>query len=165
MQLGLSASAAPNLIDRLHILLAVHRLWLHELRGRLDIAFSGIAGLRLQRTDFEQIRSGVARTFFNYNSRLQGVADTVAETLAAQSASLQSLETRLQRVSSSGSSFAYFSCRRFACWLRAASSMQRPRDPDDPRALEPQPSPSVSTCASFAHMLPFATPLPAPPVP
>ena len=43
--------------------------------------------------------------------------------------------------------------------------MKRPRDPDDRRDLEPQPSPSVSTGASSAHMLPFATPLPAPPVP
>ena len=67
--------------------------------------------------------------------------------------------------SSSGSSFAYFSCRRFACWLRAASRMQRPRGPDGRRDLEPQPSPSVSTEASSAHMLPFPTPLPAPPVP
>ena len=57
--------------------------------------------------------------------------------------------------SSSGSSFAYFSCRRFACWLRAASSMQRPRDPDGRKDLEPQPSPSVSTFASFANMLPL----------
>ena len=98
MQPGLSDSAALNLIDRLQRLLAVYRLWLHELRGRLDIAFIRIAGLRSQGSDFAEIRSEVARTFFNYNSRLQVVEDTVEETLAAQSASLQALETRLQRV-------------------------------------------------------------------
>ena len=83
MQLGLSDSAALNLIDRLHRFLSVHRLWLHEQRGRLGIAFSGIAGLRSQGCAFEAIRSKIARTFFNYNSRLQVVAETVAETLAA----------------------------------------------------------------------------------
>ena len=108
MQLGLSDSAALNLIDRLHRFLAVHRLWLHELRGRLGIAFSGIAGLRSQRSAFEEIRSEIARTFFNYNSRLQVVAETVAATLAAQSASLQSLETRLQRVQLLGLLFCIF---------------------------------------------------------
>ena len=108
MQLGLSDSAALNLIDRLQRLLAVYRLWLHELRGRLDIAFIRIAGLRSQGSDFEEIRSEVARTFFNYNSRLQVVEDTVEETLAAQSASLQSLETRLQRVQFLGLLFCIF---------------------------------------------------------
>ena len=97
MQPGLSDSAALNLIDRLQRLLAVYRLWLHELRGRLDVAFIGIAGLRTLGSDFEEIRREVARTFFNYNSRLQVVEDSVEETLAAQSAALQSLETRLQR--------------------------------------------------------------------
>ena len=75
----------------------VYRLWLHELRGRLDVAFIRIAGLRTLGSDFEEIRREVARTFFNYNSRLQVVEDSVEETLAAQSAALQSLETRLQR--------------------------------------------------------------------
>eukprot|EP00439_Symbiodinium_sp_Y106_P000898 s6644_g1.t1 len=96
MQPGLSDSAALNLFDRLQRLLAVYRLWLHELRGRLDIAFISIAALRSQGGDFEEIRREVARTFFNYNSRLQVVEDSVEETLAAQSAALQSLETRLR---------------------------------------------------------------------
>ena len=74
----------------------MYRLWLHELRGRLDIAFISIAALRSQGGDFEEIRREVARTFFNYNSRLQVVEDSVEETLAAQSAALQSLETRLR---------------------------------------------------------------------
>ena len=97
MQPGLSDSAALNLIDRPQRLLAVYRLCLHELRGRLDVAFIRIAGLRSLESDFEEIRREVARTFFNYNSRLQVVEDSVEETLAAQSAALQSLETRLQR--------------------------------------------------------------------
>ena len=43
--------------------------------------------------------------------------------------------------------------------------MKRPRDPDDRRALEPQPSPPASSAASSAHVQPFENPLPAPPAP
>ena len=82
-------SSALNLLDRLQRLLAVYRLWLHELRGRLDIAF-------IER-DFQEIRLEVARTFFNFNSRLQSVEDTVESTLEAQSSVLRSLELRLQK--------------------------------------------------------------------
>ena len=103
-----SQTAALNLIDRLQRLLAVYRLWLHELRGRLDVAFIRIAGLRSQGSDFEEIRREVARTFFNYNCRLQVVEDSVEETLAAQSAALQSLETRLQRGQLLGLLFCIF---------------------------------------------------------
>ena len=108
MQPGLSDSAALNLIDRLQSLLAVHRLWLQELRGCLSIAFISIAGLRSQGSAFAEIRSEVARTFFNHDSRLQVPEDTVEETLAAQSASLQPLETRLQRVQFLGLLFCIF---------------------------------------------------------
>ena len=108
MQPGLSDSAALNLIDRLQSLLAVHRLWLQELRGCLSIAFISIAGLRSQGSAFAEIRSEVARPFFNHDSRLQVPEDTVEETLAAQSASLQPLETRLQRVQFLGLLFCIF---------------------------------------------------------
>ena len=43
--------------------------------------------------------------------------------------------------------------------------MKRPRDPDDRRDLEPQPSPPPSSAASSAHVPPFENPLPAPPAP
>ena len=43
--------------------------------------------------------------------------------------------------------------------------MKRPRDPDDRRDLEPQPSPPASSAASSAHVQPFENPLPAPPAP
>ena len=97
------ANSAVNLLDRLQRLLAVYRLWLHELRGRLDIAFIEIAGLRSQGSDFQEIRLEVARTFFNFNSRLQSVEDTVESTLEAQSAVLRSFELRWQRAQLVGS--------------------------------------------------------------
>ena len=40
--------ATVFLLSRLQRLLAVYRLWLHELRGRLDSAFVRIAGLHSQ---------------------------------------------------------------------------------------------------------------------
>ena len=47
MQAGCSALELPavlHLVDRIQRLLAAYRLWLHELRGRLDIAFICEAG-------------------------------------------------------------------------------------------------------------------------
>ena len=62
-------------------LLAAYRLWLQELRGRLDVAFIQIAGLRGQGPEYQEIRAEVARTVFNFNSRLQGTEDDLEQVL------------------------------------------------------------------------------------
>ena len=91
-------SETLRLFDRIQRLLAIYRLWLHELRGRLDQAFIAVAGLRSQGRDFQEIRAEVARTIFNFNSRLQAVEDEVESTLESQAAVLGAFELRLQRV-------------------------------------------------------------------
>ena len=91
-------SATLSLVDRIQRLLAIYRLWLHELRGRLDQAFIAVARLRSQGRDFQEIRAEVARTIFNFNSRLQAVEDEVESTLESQAAVLGAFELRLQRV-------------------------------------------------------------------
>ena len=90
-------AGTSRLISRLQHLLAVC-LWFHELRGRLAIAFIDIAGIRVRSSDFRDIRSKVARTFFNFNSSLQSVEDSVAAALESQSSDLSSLQARLRGV-------------------------------------------------------------------
>ena len=95
MQPGLPE--ALTLLGRIQYLLAVYRLWLHELRGRLDIAFIEISALRIRSSDFEAIRREVARIFFNFNSRLQRVEDTFQASFEDHSALISSVALRLQR--------------------------------------------------------------------
>ena len=89
-------SSLLRLVDRIQRLLAAYRLWLQELRGRLDVAFIQIAGLRAQGPGFQEIREEVARTVLNFNSRLQ---DDLEQVLERQTVALRSLEIRLQHFS------------------------------------------------------------------
>ena len=93
--------ATVFLLSRLQRLLAVYRLWLHELRGRLDSAFVRIAGLHSQIFDlsnrvvraeenFEEVRGEVARTILNFNGRLEAVEDSLEEGLTRQAGLLSS---------------------------------------------------------------------------
>ena len=79
----------------------MYRLWLHELRGRLDFAFVRIAGLHSQifglsnrivraEENFEEVRGEVARTILNFNGRLEAVEDSLEEGLARQAGLLSS---------------------------------------------------------------------------
>ena len=92
-------SSLLRLVDRIQRLLAAYRLWLQELRGRLDVAFIQIAGLRAQGPGFQEIREEVARTVLNFNSRLQDTEDDLEQVLERQTVALRSLEIRLQHFS------------------------------------------------------------------
>ena len=92
-------SSLLRLVDRIQRLLAAYRLWLQELRGRLDVAFIQIAGLRAQGPGFHEIREEVARTVLNFNSRLQDTEDDLEQVLERQTVALRSLEIRLQHFS------------------------------------------------------------------
>lgn len=91
-----SSSEVLCLIDRIQRLLAAYRLWLQELRGRLDVAFIQIAGLRAQGPEYQEIRAEVARTVFNFNSRLQGTEDDLEQVLERQVVALGELERRIR---------------------------------------------------------------------
>ena len=72
---------------------------LHVMRAyRFSTVFIAVARLRSQGRDFQEIRAEVARTIFNFNSRLQAVEDEVESTLESQAAVLGAFELRLQRV-------------------------------------------------------------------
>ena len=92
-----------DLISRIQRLLAICRLWIHESRGRLDTAFLEISALRVRlhslAAELREARSEEFRTFFNFNSRLQAVEDTVEETLEQQALVLRGLESRVRGVS------------------------------------------------------------------
>ena len=98
MQAGsaLELPAVLCLVDRIQRLLAAYRLWLQELRGRLDVAFLQIAGLRAQGPGFQEIREEVARTVLNFNSRLQDTEDDLEQVLERQAIAFRSFELRLQ---------------------------------------------------------------------
>ena len=85
-----SSSEVLCLIDRIQRLLAAYRLWLQELRGRLDVAFIQIAGLRAQGPEYQEIR------VFNFNSRLQGTEDDLEQVLERQAVALGELERRIR---------------------------------------------------------------------
>ena len=97
------SSEALDLISRIQRLLAIFRLWIHESRGRLDVAFLEISALRVQlhslAGELREARSEEFRTFFNFNSRLQAVEDSVEETLEHQASVLRGLELRARGVS------------------------------------------------------------------
>ena len=61
---------------------------------RFSTVFIAVARLRSQGRDFQEIRAEVARTIFNFNSRLQAVEDEVE----SKAAVLRAFELRLQRV-------------------------------------------------------------------
>ena len=68
---------------------------LHVMRAyRFSTVFIAVARLRSQGRDFQEIRAEVARTIFNFNSRLQAVEDEVE----SKAAVLRAFELRLQRV-------------------------------------------------------------------
>ena len=100
MQAGsLELPAVLRLVDRIQRLLAAYRLWLHELRGRLDVVFIQIAGLRAQGPGFQDIHEEVARTVLNFNSRLRDTEDGLEQVLERQALAFRSLELRLQHQS------------------------------------------------------------------
>ena len=82
---------------------AIRRLWIHESRGRLDTAFLEISALRVRlrslSAELREARSEEFRTFFDFNSRLLAVKDTVEETLEQQALVLRGLESRVKEVS------------------------------------------------------------------
>ena len=88
---------------RIQRLLAIFRLWIHESRGRLDVAFLEISALRVQLHSFaaelQEARSEDFRIYFNFNSRLQAVEDNVEEALESQASALRGLELRIRGVS------------------------------------------------------------------
>ena len=92
-----------DLISRIQRLLAICRLWIHESRGRLDTAFLEISALRVRlrslAAELREARSEEFRTFFDFNSRLLAVKDTVEETLEQQALVLRGLESRVKEVS------------------------------------------------------------------
>ena len=96
-----------DLIGRIQRLLAICRLWIHESRGRLDAAFLEISALRVRlhsvTADLREARSEEFRTFFNFNSRLQAVEDTVGDTLEQQASVLRDLESRVRGVAAATS--------------------------------------------------------------
>eukprot|EP00439_Symbiodinium_sp_Y106_P014182 s9328_g2.t1 len=96
-------SGVLDLISRIQRLLAIYRLWIHESRGRLDTAFLEISVLRVRlhslAAELREARSEEFRTFFNFNSRLLAVEDTVEETLEQQALVLRGLESRVREVS------------------------------------------------------------------
>ena len=93
-------SGVSDLISRIQRLLAICRLWIHESRGRLDTAFLEISALRVRlrslAAELREARSEEFRTFFDFNSRLLAVKDTVEETLEQQALVLRGLESRVQ---------------------------------------------------------------------
>ena len=90
-----------RLVDRIQRLLAAYRFWLQELRGRLDVAFIQIAGLRAQGPGFQDIGEEVARTVLNFNSRLQDTEDDLNRSWRGNPlpCGAWSLELRLQHLS------------------------------------------------------------------